>query len=878
MIETLFTLLSLIFSTSTAIAQNTAYNGQYISGSSSSNTTDHLRLLNLARRMLSTSDPQYQTPTGTLDYGYNAFAEGAQWSGNIWTQNTYGFGYAATPFLNRAQKTQLATSYLWWFDHAGDGGQFYGGLPDVPDGLLCDNGAPDGCNYMQCGPGRSALLTARTPSAPSKTRDTIEKMKAKASNNLQDTAALGHDWILEGTLAGGLMQAENILSTRNLTAAKHFLTAFQKISNILESRRVQDGSSLTPGAQGLFYAGNGANLLAPGYGGQGLPSGCDYNRYNANCSQPGQPVCCANSGLAYLSGLTITYSALLDRMIALEKFAYNGGTRKCTKPNSDTSSNSFCLALWISRRKANDQSIPAVLVNTSMTSGSRYFLKALAPDGEKFGTFVPRPPCPLDQPCPPASRHGYFETSPNVDAVAFSVVNQSLADELYQSMLSVGPSLNPCGFTLPNFPDYDDMASTDDGGYGTWVSGGSWSTLEARVILAHYNQRRFDLAAASMSRLEYPYAELFKMDNPIAHQGCGPGMYSEGHAGNLLDIDVFGIPAAFLRGIFKYIYGGSSLTLEPRMPTDLTMLVQKFPVTWGTGQLFMSIVRDGGSGGSGGGSGGSSGGGGSGGSRGSGKENIVQVLINGSACVNCIQDDDSVVLTWDEMKYSGASTTIVVTLGNGPMSPSITATQATQRAEINDAKAMSNNWKASREGTMYSTASLATIHTKCAPNATVQAWANNMTLFRTKLTKMGYEARFEFVQAGDVLIALNHSIERCLGRADGSIKKLPMPPASWSNYKMLYNQSAVEMYFEDVTRRLFQGLGSAIASYDRANASPVQQHILHLYRGTDGGEGGHGYFKRVANENIEQLDKEILKMETALKRLREARSNHLKEL
>ena len=95
---------------------------------------------------------------------------------------------------------------------------------------------------------------------------------------------------------------------------------------------------------------------------------------------------------------------------------------------------------------------------------------------------------------------------------------------------------------------------------------------------------------------------------------------------------------------------------------------------------------------------------------------------------------------------------------------------------------------------------------------------------------------------------------------------------------MLYNQSAVEMYFEDVTRRLFQGLGSAIASYDRANASPVQQHILHLYRGTDGGEGGHGYFKRVANENIEQLDKEILKMETALKRLREARSIHLKEL
>jgi hypothetical protein len=38
---------------------------------------------------------------------------------------------------------------------------------------------------------------------------------------------------------------------------------------------------------------------------------------------------------------------------------------------------------------------------------------------------------------------------------------------------------------------------------------------------------RLDLALASMSRIIDPYARLFKLDNPIAHQGCGPGMYSQ---------------------------------------------------------------------------------------------------------------------------------------------------------------------------------------------------------------------------------------------------------------------------------------------------------------------------------------------------------------
>jgi hypothetical protein len=48
----------------------------------------------------------------------------------------------------------------------------------------------------------------------------------------------------------------------------------------------------------------------------------------------------------------------------------------------------------------------------------------------------------------------------------------------------------------------------------------------------------------------YSYARLFKLDNPIAHFGCGPGMYSGDAVGSYkLDVDVFAIPAAFLHGL-----------------------------------------------------------------------------------------------------------------------------------------------------------------------------------------------------------------------------------------------------------------------------------------------------------------------------------------
>jgi hypothetical protein len=121
-------------------AANTSFEGEYFAGTAvnGANTT-YLELLDIARRMISPADTHFQTPSGVLDSTQNGLTEGAQWAGNYWTQNSYGFGLAAVPFLDASQSRQLETAYNWWFDHRGDGGQMIAGLADVPAGLLCDN-------------------------------------------------------------------------------------------------------------------------------------------------------------------------------------------------------------------------------------------------------------------------------------------------------------------------------------------------------------------------------------------------------------------------------------------------------------------------------------------------------------------------------------------------------------------------------------------------------------------------------------------------------------------------------------------------------------------------------------------------------------------
>ena len=156
-----------------------------------------------------------------------------------------------------------------------------------------------------------------------------------------------------------------LLTTRNITAIEHFLPMLHRISTFMEGRRVQDSSPLTPGSKGLFRAGNGADLLAPSFGGWPLPVGCVVNATYSNCTQ---------RSMSYLTELTVTYSALLDRMIQLEQLLYPNGGHNCTKPNLSTQGKGDCLSLYKARRAANDASLNGVMATMNDTGDPNRFL------------------------------------------------------------------------------------------------------------------------------------------------------------------------------------------------------------------------------------------------------------------------------------------------------------------------------------------------------------------------------------------------------------------------------------------------------------------------------------------------------------------------
>ena len=136
---------------------------------------------------------------------------------------------------------------------------------------------------------------------------------------------------------------------------------------------------------------------------------------------------------------------------------------------------------------------PRATVGAGGSSTSRYFVRSVDPansGGARHGVIG-------------GSQFGYFEASPNHDAVAWRVVDDVMAEEIMGIIDGLGPAIRPNTFILPNTDaggggGYDDMLCPDGstwcsgitrGGifaYGTWVNGGVWTTQEARAILAYF--------------------------------------------------------------------------------------------------------------------------------------------------------------------------------------------------------------------------------------------------------------------------------------------------------------------------------------------------------------------------------------------------------
>jgi len=331
-----------------------------------------------------------------------------------------------------------------------------------------------------------------------------------------------HDWGFEFTAAGVVLQADLLLMTRDAAAAARYLPKLERAMNFVATR-------LDP-ETGLFLVGPAANLLAPSYAGWKRPDGV-YDK-------------------AYLAGLSVTAIAALDRLIELEKAA--GAADKVER--------------FASLRDRVRAGLPRVMTEDG------YFIKSLDPDGMRHGVYG-------------AAEHGYFETSPNHDAVAFRVVDDARAKTIMDKMASI-PGLRPHDFVLPNYPSLDDMYEAPEGlwEFGRWVNGGHWSTCEARMILAYYRVGRTEDARRSMKRL-LTFARRFRLDNPLTE--FGNNVYQPQQPVNIT-YDAFGPGTALLRGLFEYLYAADTLTLVTHVPAGITSLRQLDPVRWGEKRLFLS--------------------------------------------------------------------------------------------------------------------------------------------------------------------------------------------------------------------------------------------------------------------------------------------------
>ncbi|MCL4178691.1 MAG: hypothetical protein KJ072_13240 [Verrucomicrobia bacterium] len=483
-------ILLLVAASPLSAAQETEFHGRFFHGQGD---VEYLRLLDTARRTLA-PDPEFQNLPMLYMPSWNGLVEGPTWDA-WWIQNSYGTTYSVLPFFEEPFTTFLQNSHDLWFDQMGDG-QRVGAAPPfdwvAPDGCLCDAARPGWIVYRQ-GDGRTQL----------------------------------HDWGMEFTAAGLLMQSELLLISRDADAIARYLPKLERCANFIETRRDP--------ANNLFLVGAAGNLLAPSFAGWKKPDG--------------------TYGKAYHAGLSVTYLAALDRLIELELLAGRPEQAQRQRQRRDTARQGLA----------------------QLVTDEGYFINSLDPDGTRHGVFG-------------AARHGYFETSPNQDAIAFRVADDVQAGRIYERIASI-PGLRPHQFILPNYPSYDDMYEEPTGlwAFGTWVNGGHWSTCEARMILGYYRLGQFEDARRSL-RHWLTFAERFRLDNPLVK--FGSEVYQPNQPINLT-YDAFGPPAAFVRGLFEYLYRADELTLLPHVPPGITRLEQWFPVRFGSKRLYLATVGSG---------------------------------------------------------------------------------------------------------------------------------------------------------------------------------------------------------------------------------------------------------------------------------------------
>jgi hypothetical protein len=489
------------------------YDGVYCSGKGDA---DFLRLID---ESYASFYPNPTIPNVSMIYNpeWDTFTEGASW-GAWWVQNSYGFSYSVIPILEEPWFSTLQRSWDLFWTNQGDGirkgGFTTDGKPSkhseliAPDGSLGDCAAPGKIIYKQ------------------------------GDGNLKV-----HDWFYEATAAGIVVQAEILLASHDIQKAMLYLPKMERACDCIERTRDPKNN--------LFLVGAACNLLAPSYAGVKLPDG--------------------TWGKAYLSGLSITYLAALDRMIELLKFTGNQDKIK----------------EYRHRQKITRESL------SQLITPEGYFVKYVEPDGTRHGVLGEK-------------KYGYLEGVANADAVALRVSDPKLSESIYNKIASF-KEIRPFDFLLTNAPGLDDTYYSwgDANGiglkgiwkFGEWVNGGVWATVEARAILMYYRLGKFEDVRRSAIR-NMKWSKDFRMDAPWSQRGENTNnIWSDAgrnqENGVAVMVDNFAIPAATIRGIFDYEYRSDQLIIRPRVPQSIKEYVQKRPVRFGTKKIYLSCLNNG---------------------------------------------------------------------------------------------------------------------------------------------------------------------------------------------------------------------------------------------------------------------------------------------
>ena len=654
----------------TYAASSGMFSGQFFYGAGD---TNYLRLLETAKRMFA-PNPEYENIAMLYMPSWNGLVEGPTWDA-WWIQNSYGTTYSALPFLEEPFVTFLQNSQDLWFDQMGDGKRVGAAPPFdwvAPDGCLCDAARPGWIVYRQ-GDGRTQI----------------------------------HDWGMEFTAAGLLLQSELLLISRDAAAIARYLPKLERCANFIETRRDPTNN--------LFLAGPAGNLLAPSFAGWKKPDG--------------------TYGKAYLTGLSVTYIAALDRLTELEKMAGRMEQAKLTSEHRDSAKKGLA----------------------QLATPEGYLINSMDPDGKRHGVYG-------------AKEHGYFESSPNHDAITFRVVDQPQAERIYEKIASI-PGLRPYGFVVPNYPSYDDMYERPEGlwAFGTWVNGGHWSTCEARMILAYYRLSKFEDARRSMEQL-LTFARRFRMDNPLVK--FGSDVYQPNQPINLT-YDAFGPPAAFIRGLFEYRYGANELTLFPHIPPGLTRVEQRFPIRFGTKRIYLSTVGSG---------------------------PVTAVNVNGKRWASF--DDQSIVLSYADLP---AQASVEIALGTAkPIGFKIPKDEA----RLPDIPARDPYWLDS-PGITPST------------NSTLLATGRHLRRFYESLVAHGFADSYEAAHARLALQCLATAHERALLISEGKLRPLPAPSS----------EAAADRLYFDTARKLSDGLSQVLLKYEES-PDTRKQTIATLWKQT----------------------------------------------